>query len=364
MSKRVLLVGPINAQGLGGRYEEMKVWATLLEECQFDVTVFSMFNSRFSMGSAQMYESAALIWPFFWKAFAPFRKFSVRFWGSRWFKTRRDTFFDTWEWAEFASGFDHIVLFITHQSRELRIFESDLTVPISVRFTGTIHDFSALQRHASLPDSLPRNYIFHSTFLAKGLNTTIRKVFIDQTTLAEQALLNNEITGQLKVFGMIGLFMEVKQMDQVIELFEEFPEFRLKIFGIGELQSQFERLIQESNLKNVELGGFVPPSRIDGLYADIDCLIINSKEETGPMTGIEAMAAGKLILSKPVGAMADRLPDNGSIFVSIDDLKRKILQLSGLPADEILQAKTVLRERYRKNYSISVLKSAIEDLVA
>lgn len=362
--KRILLVGPINSQGLGGRFEEMKVWANCLTKGQYKVSVFSMFNSGFAVGRAEMYESLSLIWPNLWKNFSFLRNPLLRIWSSKWLKSKRDSFYCSDEWMQFASSFDHIILFITHNSRELQIFESGLKVPVSVRFTGTIHDFSALNKHQFLPAFPSRNYVFHSSFLTKNLQNSIPKVFIDQTTLAEKKLLGIKIDGHARIFGMIGLFMEVKQMDQVIRIFREFPQLRLVLYGTGALQSRFEELIRGMELKNVEIAGFVQPDRIDEIYSAIDCLIINSLEETGPMTGIEAMAAGKLILSRPIGAMPDRLEGEDLLYRDLDGLKTKLQTISQAKEQEIVEVKMALRAKYLEYYSIDKLQSAITTLVA
>lgn len=363
MAKRILIVGPINNLGKGGRFEEMKLWEQFLEELQYNVAVFSMFNSNFQLGNAIMVESASLKWPRLWSNYPWLRGWMLRFWGSRAFKSKRDAFYDSKVWENFAASFDHILLFITHHSKEIKIFQSLLPVKVSIRFTGTIHKFSVLEHHKKLSSTLKRNYVFHSPFLSKGLDTPIPKHFIDQTTLAEQKLLEIPLTGSVKVFGMVGLFMEVKQMDQVVLLFKELSEFDLILFGSGPLQKDFEKLLQEEKLSNVKLAGFILPAEIHQVYSAIDCLIINSLEETGPMTGVEAMAAGRLILSRPVGAMPDRLVDMDLMYDSPSDLKDKIEEIGRKSDQELLQMKQKLRKNYLERYSNRKLKLEIKNLV-
>lgn len=363
MGRRILLVGPINDQGKGGRFEEMRLWGKFLLELENEVVVFSMFNSHFPIENATMIESAILNWPRIWSNFPYLRKFILRVWGSRIFKSKRDLFYESGVWKDFASTFDHILLFITHQSKEMSIFNLTIPATQSIRFTGTIHDFSVLNHQVNYPFLLKRNYVFHSPSLSKGLETTVTKYFIDQTTLAENQLLQIPLSGSFNIFAMIGLFMEVKQIEKVIHLFREFPSYKLILFGSGALQANFEKSIEEQKLTNVKIAGFFPPSRIDEVYAQIDCLIINSNEETGPMTGTEAMAAGKLILSRPVGAMSDRVEGLDLIYDSIADLRFKIKELEKKSDRELLQIKRTLRERYLERYSNKKLKAEIKSLI-
>ncbi|WP_332910225.1 glycosyltransferase [Algoriphagus boritolerans] len=179
-----------------------------------------------------------------------------------------------------------------------------------------------------------RNYVIHAPGLFYGFENSIPKVYIDQTTLAEKLLLHLKIDANLKVFAMIGLFMEVKQMEEVINVFAKLPNLNLILFGTGELQTSYQNQIDTLGLSNVKIAGFVAPDQIALLYAQIDALIINSSEETGPMTGIEAMASGKLILSRPVGAMRERLRDPEMIFDKAEDLIEKIKRYSSLPPEK------------------------------
>lgn len=363
MKSKVLLVGPINDQGLGGRFEEMRVWARFLEEEQFEISVFSMFNSRFGLGNAKMIESVHLVFPNLWSWFPGLRNLVLRVWSSRFFRNQRDNFYTSKRWSAFAHSFNHIILFITHQSKEIKIFDSSMPIPISIRFTGTVHDFSGLKNHHRKLSEAARNYVIHAPGLFHGFENSISKVYIDQTTLAEKSLLELKIDANLKVFAMIGLFMEVKQMEQVIHVFANLPNLNLILFGTGALQTSYQAKIDALGLSNVKIAGFVAPDQISLLYAQIDALIINSSEETGPMTGIEAMASGKFIFSRPVGAMLERLRDPEMIFDKVEDLTEKIKKYSTLPPERIIEYKTTLRTRYLENYSNLELKKQIKNML-
>ncbi len=357
------MVGPINDRGLGGRFEEMKVWTRFLEEEDFEVSVFSMFNSQFGIEKAFMVESVHLAFPNYWRFLKGFRKILLRVWGSKLFREQRERYYYSNGWREFADSFHHIILFITYQSKELRIFESDLAVPVSLRFTGTVHDFSPLKDHGRLLINAPRDYVIHGPGLFRGFENGIIKVYIDQTTLAEKSLLDLELQSNLSVFAMIGLFMEVKQMEEIISLFAKLPQFTLILFGTGDLQNSYEERIEKLSLSNVKIGGFVAPEKISELYSQVDALIINSSEETGPMTGIEAMAAGKIIFSRPVGVMPDRLSDFELIYENLEDLFKMVIRYSELSAEKIIKLKSDIRNKYLENYSNSQLKKQIKNIV-
>lgn len=360
MDKKVLLVGPIHHLGVGGRFEEMKVWENILTRGGHHVSVFSMFNSNFLIGNAKMFESASILLPFIWKI-RIFNFIILRFWKSKYFKKKRDEFYFSKKWVEFIYKFDLVILFITHLSREISIFESSISIPVYLRFTGIVSDFSYISHHNNISHLL-RYYVFHSKVLKKGLESKIKSHYVDQTSIYENELINIPVSGNFKTFAMIGLFMEVKQMDTVIKMFKRFPDCKLLLFGSGELLDYFSSIIKNLDLVNVEILGFFPSNEIKEMYSRFDCLIINSSEETGPMTGIEALASGKVIFSKPVGSMPDRI-DSEFLYNSIEDLENLILHFSSLSSSKIFDLRFRSREIYLERFSIGEIQKAIYNIL-
>ncbi len=355
--KKILLVGPLNAAGVGGRLEEMKVWANALRLADCEVSVFSMFNANSYFGSIPVYESLDILTPFSPKSLLG--KLALRIWGSKPFKKHRDNFYLSRKWESFSTRFDHIILFITDSSRERLIFESSYHPSVVIRFTGTIFDFTNIKRDEFLSFKFNRKYVFHDPALLFGYSPAIPTAFVDQTAIEEEKLLQIPITSSLATFAMIGLFMEVKQVEEVILKFAQFPKHKLLIFGKGELESVYRKLIVENKLTNVEIRGFYPSSQMAEMYTEFDVLIINSSEETGPMTGVEAMAAGKIILSKRVGAMAGRLADDQLLIDENHSLEKAIESLLNTNKEKIKDLRTRLRTRYVESYSNNSISQKI-----
>jgi glycosyltransferase involved in cell wall biosynthesis len=363
--KNILLVGPLNKEGVGGRLEEMKLWAKLLNGPAIHLEVFTPNFSGNYFGGISCKETFDLKFPGAWSK-GRLRKMLLRIWYSQLFKNSRDRFYQSITWRNFAEKFDEIFLFITDDSKERIIFESDLKNHVYLRYTGTVSNFSRINNDSSLIKNTDlRSYIFHSTSLLQGNSPEISTVFIDQTAILEEKLLKIPISGEAMTFGMVGLFMEVKQVEGVIRVFEKFPSLQLLLFGQGELKPRYLELIHELNLTNIQILDFVSPDQIDEIYKKIDVLIINSEHETGPMTGVEAMASGKLILSRPIGAMPSRLkgfPD--LIYDSDRDLEKKIKLISSLPLSSVESIKNRIREVYKKEFSLLILESQLQALVS
>ncbi|MHA7129386.1 glycosyltransferase family 4 protein [Algoriphagus namhaensis] len=364
MSEKVLLVGPLNAAGAGGRLEEMKVWASLITNQGRSVTVFTPYFAKSHFEASSCLESADVVLKGLLPRSGWIRSLFLRVWYSKLFKSARDRFYATKSWEDFASGFSTIILFITEKSREVEIFKSNLSTVVFTRFTGLIGDLHALKQMDQTNSSSVRGYIFHSKELIPDIQLSKATRFVDQTAAQEDDLLQLNLVKQAKTFAMIGLFMPIKQMEEVIRLFAQLKNLKLKIYGKGESEPAYRNLIQATDASNVEICGFVEPKEISRLYSEFDVLIINSISETGPMTGVEAMAAGRIILTKKVGSMPSRLGGESQLlYDSIDELKAKILSLEASTAQEIHEISTFLRDRYLQNYSNKSLSSQIENIL-
>ena len=60
-----------------------------------------------------------------------------------------------------------------------------------------------------------------------------------------------------------------------------------------------------------------------GFYKDVDCIIVSSTEEGAGLPALEAGAAGKLVISTPVGHWLERCQPGGGHTVPIDEAEFK-----------------------------------------
>src|SRR5574343_2112203 len=120
---------------------------------------------------------------------------------------------------------------------------------------------------------------------------------IDQTTLLEKQLLKinsrNKKSNKL-VFGYLGRFGREKGILELLSIFEK-NKRKLLVAGNGYLLNE----VVESTKKNynIEYLGELSNIEIVNFFNLIDVLIIPFYEEAGPLVSIEAMAAGKIIIS-------------------------------------------------------------------
>ncbi|MBP0904525.1 glycosyltransferase family 4 protein [Mariniflexile gromovii] len=232
--------------------------------------------------------------------------------------------------------------------------------PIVLRTTGKIK---------SIPDSLKKLVPLVNTILVHSINNaSLLKKYnskniqvIDQTTLQEKNLLGLPI--QMKkelIFGFLGRFSEEKGVIDLLKVFNNLDK-KLILSGSGPLLKDVEKLITP----NITFLGTISPEKLTDYFKQIDVLIIPSFEEAGPLVGIEAMAAGKVILSTKVGAMMDRLSkSNNNFWFDInkkETLINQIYFLSNIDQNELVRIRETTRQHYIGNYSVQkISKSYLE----
>jgi glycosyltransferase involved in cell wall biosynthesis len=236
------------------------------------------------------------------------------------------------------------------------IYCDKVNKPIVLRTTGEI-----CKVNNSLENLLPvaSSILVHSKNNTELLNTITPKNIniIDQTTLVENKLLKIPIDIKKGlVFGYLGRFSNEKG---IIELLNILKNNNLKIIvaGSGILENEVLDLINDKNDFLNELC----PENIDVFFNKIDILIIPSFEEAGPLVGIEAMAAGKLIFSTKVGAMMERLSKTKNDFwfdINNEESFLQILEkLRNLKPEEIKAIREINRKIYLENYSIEKISN-------
>lgn len=231
-----------------------------------------------------------------------------------------------------------------------------LKKPIIVRTTGTINidatDINAI-KGASI-------FLFHSQENANTLLSRLKVTYaiIDQCSLHENSLLKLPINIKKPLtFGYLGRLSAEKGILELLNYFAN-SEHILYIAGDGPLKSTLKKRID--GLENCSYAGFIESNRICDFLKTIDVLIISSYEESGPLAGIEAMAAGKIIISTRVGAMPERLnATENQFWFSLEDMSTldNVIEALISSSSENLQLIAIAnRENYLTNYSFKQIK--------
>jgi glycosyltransferase involved in cell wall biosynthesis len=242
-----------------------------------------------------------------------------------------------------------------------------LNKPIFFRTTGKVEK---LEKSALIYLKKVKLFMHHSEGNASNLNKQINLpyVIIDQCAYEEKALLEIKLLKRhIATYITISRLVKEKNIDVVIKAFLAVKQKGDKLFVVGdgpELQ----------NLKNSASGdisiiftGFVSNKDLKYFLNISDCVIISHCDgESGPLTGIEAMTASRIIISAKTGAMQERIPFNKYWFNNLStDLSLQIKLVKELNALQILEISKKNRDKYLQDYSIEKIQhlylSNIED---
>lgn len=237
-------------------------------------------------------------------------------------------------------------------------FCSKNDIPCIFRTTRTIFDVSNDLKYFLSKVNL---FIHHSNSNADNLNKFIRHkyIVIDQCAVNEDELLKCQIKKNKNLrYGFLGRFSEDKQVLQLTNFFLK-KSSKFFIGGDGELKEKLFSLINESD--NCFYLGFFDMKQVHKFFEEIDVLIISSFEESGPLVAVEAMAAGKILISTRVGAMEERLKNMDRSFWfdknDISSLGRTIEELESLSSETIQELANKNRQYYIKELSLRTVKN-------
>jgi glycosyltransferase involved in cell wall biosynthesis len=245
---------------------------------------------------------------------------------------------------------------------EIVSFCDENKIPCLVRTTGTIREVSQLDFSFLKKVNL---FIHHSESNAENLNKQINLPFsiIDQCALNEDQLLALQVKSNSNLrFGYLGRLSEEKGVLPIADFFSK-TSLPFIIAGDGNQKRQLLEII--SNKSNCEFMGSVSNENLALFFDAIDVLIIPSHEESGPLVGLEAMAAGKIIISTKVGAMEERLEGLDSFWFQIENLQTlelAIRQVNSLSEPERVIFSNSLKERYLCQYSFQAISEKYKTL--
>jgi len=239
------------------------------------------------------------------------------------------------------------------------------TIQVLVRTTETVKEMDVSKYQFLKKVSL---FLHHSEDNAQNLNKQIGEQLpyriVDQCVTMEGQLLNKPIGFQKPLrFGFLGRLVGNKNILPLARFFSQ-TEFPFVIAGVGNQLPELLEIIKGA--PTCRYLGCIQNEAIVNFFEEIDVLIISSSYEAGPLVGLEAMAAGKLLLSTRVGAMADRLSGIDSFWFDIDDgtsLKERVNQLNRMSNFECANFASKLRERYRDKYNFKYISSEYNKVV-
>ena len=129
-----------------------------------------------------------------------------------------------------------------------------------------------------------------------------------------------------------GRLSEEKGVLTLIKAFEN-TGLSLYIVGSGPIREQLEAYLQENNLSNIRLFGFLQGSELTDIVGNAKAVILPSEwYENGPYSAIEALQLGRPILGADIGGIPELVDGNGALFPHGDPeaLRKAVLEIESL----------------------------------
>jgi len=241
-------------------------------------------------------------------------------------------------------------------------------VPIIFRTTGEIEERKEFPYYLKSVD----HFLHHSKRNACCLHNSLGSILysiVDQTAFYEKRLLEIPILNKkIKNFLFVGRLSPEKNLINLVNFFKKYStnDLRLLIIGDGELNIELKELTR--NFDNINIKGYIPPKELVKIYCESDCLIISSNTEAGPLVGIEAMAAGRIIFSTEVGAMPERMVNTHNNFwfkpQDQESFRREFERLKNLTNSEVSEISELNRYTYIERYSNKAVSKQYYDCVS
>jgi glycosyltransferase involved in cell wall biosynthesis len=137
-----------------------------------------------------------------------------------------------------------------------------------------------------------------------------------------------------------------------------------KVNIVGPIESDYltevNNFIDKNEMAaNVSIYGLVSSKKLRELYLNCDLFLLSSVEESSPISIVEAMAAGKPIVTTDVGGISEMIAENeNGYMVSVDDIQQMTESIIG-----IINNRT-RRDKFGKNSHEIALESWSSKAVA
>ena len=137
----------------------------------------------------------------------------------------------------------------------------------------------------------------------------------------EKILLQYHLPLRKPIFISVGQFIMRKNMEQLLEIFKDLPQFHLLIVGGGKEKGKYQKYISSHHMENVTLLPFLQRKDLFPLMRACSSFILLSKEDIYGHVINEALSQGISVIASDhiVAARALITPKKNGYIVSLDD---------------------------------------------
>ena len=164
---------------------------------------------------------------------------------------------------------------------------------------------------------------------------------------------------------VIGRFSYQKNHEFLIRTFAEIKkvklDFKAAFIGGGELFDQMKQLSKDSNAEFIEFLGTMPNPGV--VLKDTKIIALGSRFEANPLSLLEGMAAGCIVVSSDVGGVKNIIKkDNGFLFEVDDDKTFINIVLNILSNIKDFNSMSLNNKKYSKQFSMEICAKRYLDL--
>ena len=164
---------------------------------------------------------------------------------------------------------------------------------------------------------------------------------------------------------VVGRFSYQKNHEFLIRTFAEIkkvkPDFKVAFIGGGELFDQMKQLAKDSNADFIEFLGTMPNPGV--ILKDTKIIALGSRFEANPLSLLEGMAAGCVVVSSDVGGVRNIIKeDNGFLFKTDDDKEFIKIVINILNNIKQFNSMSLTNKKYSKRFSMEICAKRYLDL--
>ena len=168
----------------------------------------------------------------------------------------------------------------------------------------------------------------------------------------------------------VGRLSEEKGIINLIKAAEKNKEYLLRIIGTGPIEGELKKYIEERNIQNIVFDGFKTGEELKALIRSARFLVIPSIcYENNPMSVIESMALGKVVVGSNIGGIPELIKNDKLLFKhnDIDSMANIIREIFELTQEEIIkigqQNRKFIEENYSKEVHYNKLMEIYEEVI-
>lgn len=371
MSKKILIIGPIGNRG-GREIETVFIYKSLKSQ-GYDVSVMSTsyFSKKTILNDYLQKDKLTSVYDQIIKTSLIIKIISYLAWIKNGFENTPQKYCSN----KFTKNFfqyhkkvekifeesifkNDLILFLgqltSNHNKQIIDLTYKLRKPIIFRTTGKINREMNISSYFSKVSLFIHHGKFNDASRLTYINSNV--AYIDQACMNEATLLNSvTLKNKINKFIYVGEITAMKGVQFLAKSFHEIAGKNdvLDFIGDGDLLQGLKREYNKD--KRMRFLGQVSHLEVATNLKKSNCLIISSISETGPYVGLEAMAAGRLILSTKVGSMPERLKNSGNDFWfkenDLESFRQQYERIKELEVSEVERVSRNLKEQYLLKYS-------------